>query len=355
MRFATVAAILVAALTGGSAMAMDTSATAVANRQKAADLLARELVERLSGRPLPAAEVRATIADLNLDAFAEVFAEVSGTDCGRLGCGLHLFVLEGDEYFEVLTELPEARQAKDYGVFNRKRNGYLDLQFDDINAGWTGELYADLDTFPYSNIDIAGYVATCEKWDRDYLFIDGAGDRATLCQCEAETYADFALSQELVDELIAQREALELEKEPPPDSGELTSQADAVSDATQGCLADLGLSQWYSALYEPDYSSVSEERPQQPLEFAGFFGICSRLDWLVSEKRIGTPDRALATCHCMADWIAASGADQAALDGLTRFYLDEIDEEELDAIDASVLNAGDKSASFCLQRLPQRR
>ena len=78
-------------------------------------------------------------------------------------------------------------------MIDRKRNGYLDIRFGTVEAGWDGSRYVDVTTFPRSTLDADAYMAAClARDDNDYAFQQAGADiqssRDVLCPATAGSH-----------------------------------------------------------------------------------------------------------------------------------------------------------------------
>ena len=92
----------------------------------------------------------------------------------------------------------------------------------------------------------------------------------------------------------------------------------------------------------------------KPLAFDAFLSACSSQDTLIPNRKIGSADRALGLCGCLARRLAVQGFDQPMLNGLASYYRSEIGEAEVDAISPDVLPLSDSESERCLSGMPKR-
>jgi hypothetical protein len=336
---------------GAGALLAQPADIVAANRQALADAMGRVLVRKLIDRPLAPTDVIGIDTDLNFDGFREAFVHVAANPCNGLDCGLFLFVLVGDEYREVLGAVPGARTASTNSALDRKRNFYLDLKFGAVEAGWDGNRYVDVTTLPRSVINGGAFISACMRRDNnDYEFgkagVDIQSGRDIICRCKAERFADFGIPQADVDLYLGYLEigTFDDAHSGPAFEALLTK----ASDIEMGCLVEHKWTSWIVLGIDP----TSE--PQKPLAFDAFLDACISQDTLIPNRMIGSADRALGLCGCLARRLAVKGFDQPMLDGLASYYRWEIAEPEVDAISTDILPLGDSESERCLSGMPKR-
>ena len=258
--------------------------------------LAGPLLQRQTGAAVPADKFWAYEVDFNLDGFSDLYVYVSDPACDGVKCGLFLFVLEGDSYREVLGDIPGARLTPPdrvaLGAF--KRNGFIDLQLDQKLFGWTGDCYADVSTFPATSLDGAGFIAACQKSRSNEQPEEGEAERvASECQCQFNRFQAIGFIQADLDQYAA---SLGEKFDYPTGDKEKAWQAIATnaSDTATGCGIIGGKSQW-----QPAYFNHGDQT-QEKLEFSNLIDACPAQDFILSNRKVGSPDRALGLCGCLA-------------------------------------------------------
>lgn len=281
--------------------------------------------------------------DLNLDGFPEIFAYRYAPDCDGIHCGNFLFVLEGDSYHEVLGDIPGARLvAQDkIGLSAFKRNGFLEIQSDKMTIAWDGARYVDASAFPASSLDGAAFVEACQN-NRSGQQADSA---PAACQCQFNRFQQIDLKQADLDSYAASLgENFEY---PTGEKGEAWVVLSKIAeDVVTGCDVAIGKSQWPPAYFNHG------DQPQQKLDFDSFLDACPKQDFILTNHKTGSPDRALTLCGCLAREIPTYGASQEGLDLLAQYYRDEISDAEVEAQDADLLTAHDKASEACLSQFP---
>ena len=122
--------------------------------------------------------------------------------CDGVKCGNFLFVLEGDSYREVLGDIPGARLVPQdkVGLSAFKRNGYFDIQPDQMTIGWNGERYADISTLPTTSLNGDAFIAACENRKTSEQPEEGEAERAASdCQCQFNRFQAIGFSQADLD------------------------------------------------------------------------------------------------------------------------------------------------------------
>ncbi|MBZ9676738.1 hypothetical protein [Mesorhizobium sp. ES1-1] len=306
--------------------------------------MAATLLERQTGsKGLPLASFAVEV-DLNHDGFPEIFASIPTPNCDGIHCGNFLFVLEGDSYHEVLGDIPGARLVPQdkIGLGAFKRNGFLDIQTDQMTIGWDGTRYVDASTFPASSLDGTAFVAACQASK------SSEGDAASAqCQCQFNRFQAIGLTQADLDTYTA---SLGENFQYPTGEKEASWQAleKNAADTSTGCEVASGKTQWSTAYFNHG------DQPQQKLNFEDFLDACPAEDFILTNHRIGTPDRALGLCGCLAREMPTQGIGQEGLDLLARYYRNEISDADLEAQDADLLTLHDKASDACLGQFPAK-
>lgn len=320
------------------------------NSDAIARALAGPLLQRQTGAAVPADKFWAYEVDFNLDGFSELYVYVSDPACDGVKCGLFLFVLEGDSYREVLGDIPGARLTPPdrVGLGAFKRNSFIDLQLDQKQFGWTGDRYADVSTFPATSLDGAGFIAACQKSRSNEQPEEGEAERvAGECQCQFNRFQAIGFAQADLDQYAA---SLGEKFDYPTGDKEKAWQAIATSasDTATGCDIIGGKSQW-----QPAYFNHGDQT-QEKLEFNEFISACPTQDFILGNRKVGTPDRALGLCGCLAREMPTQGVRQEGLDLLTQYYRDEISDSDVDSGNADLLAEHDKASDACLSQFPAK-
>jgi hypothetical protein len=320
------------------------------NSMAIAQKMATGLLERQTGsKGLPLTSFAIEV-DLNHDGFPEIFAYRYAPGCDGTNCGNFLFVLEGDSYQEVLGDIPGARLVPQdkIGLSAFKRNGFLDIQSDQMTIGWDGKRYVDASTFPASSLDGAAFLAACQKSKSNEQPAEGEAERVNAeCQCQLNRFQVTSFTQADLDMYTA---SLGENFEYP--TGEkwtaLVAVQNNAKDVGTGCDVASGKSQWPPAYFNHG------DQPQQKLNFDGFLDACPRQDFILTNHKVGSPDRALSLCGCLAREMPTQGIGQEGLDLLTQYYRDEISDADIEAQDADVLTFHDKASEACLSQFPAK-
>ncbi len=340
-------ALLCAGISGAHAQAQADDAQ-WQNSRAIARKMAVGLLERQTGSKDVAPNTLAIDVDLNLDGFPEIYAYRDQPGCDGTTCGNFLFVLKGDSYREVLGDIPGARLVPQdkFGLSFFKRNRYFDIQADKVTIGWNGERYVDISTLPTTSLNGDTFIAACEKSKTSEQPEEGEAERAASdCRCQFDRFQAVGFSQADLDLYAAS-----LDKNFVYPSGDKEAAWQTVSgnayDAATGCEVASGRSQW-----PQPYINHGDQPPQQ-LDFDAFLDACPSRDFIVSARKIGTPDRALGLCGCLAREMPTQGITQAGLDLVTRYYRDEI--SDTDAETEDVLAMHDKASEACLMEFPAK-
>jgi len=344
--WATALALLCAAAGSAAAQDQDQVTVAMQNSDAVARKLFSTLIERQIGAPVAPDKFWAYEVDFNLDGFSEIYGFVDQPDCDGTRCGLFLFVLEGETYREVLGDLPGVRLTDPARVFLGafKRNGFLELQFDQSLAGWNGERYADIGSFPASTLYGSAYLDVCGKANPDDAAApDGTGQSA--CQCRLERFQAIAFTQDQLDR-YARYVADPISADNDADDG-WDDTLNRSNDVVTGCEVVAGTSQW-----QPGYFQHGEQEQAERLDFDAFIDACKGQDWIVSHRKVGSPDRALGVCGCIARELPTYGVTQDQLDMLASYYRGEFSDNDLDSGQPDLLPGHDSAAEACLSQFP---
>ena len=357
-RVRSILAVLLLLLAVPAAFAQDGGQNvAWANRTGVATAMARALFTA-RGDARAVAEVGAIPVDLDFTQTGLLLTLRNHAGCIGFGCGIQLFRLEGEAYREILGEAGDVRATppNEVGLVHQMRGGFLDLKLGPRHLSWNGRSYADVTTFPTTTPETRNFVALCVQQDVDnYTLeqakIDQTTGRKTICGCVAERMGSLGLPQADVDR-YAEYIAATLDDDYDNDYvleealGDLKGE---MESARRGCAVQQGWANWAFS-----FASGDPREPQQPLSFETFLPACLADGWVVGDSKIGTPDRAVALCGCLGRIVAASGANQAALDGIGSFYGGTIAEDELAGIDPGLLELSDSLSGQCVRELPVR-
>ncbi|SDA74352.1 hypothetical protein [Mesorhizobium qingshengii] len=320
------------------------------NSDAVARKLASILIERQTGAAVPADRYWAYEADFNLDGFSELYVYVADPACDGVKCGLFVFVLEGDSYREVLGDIPGARLTDPakvgFGAF--KRNGFIDFQLDQVLASWTGDHYADSSTFPATSLDGIAFLAACQKSKSSEQPEEGEAEQvAGECQCQFNRFQAIGLSQASLDTYTASMGENFAYPSGEKEKAWLALLKDA-EDVGTGCGVISGKSQWQPAYFKHG------DQPQQKLDSEAFLDACPAQDFILTNRKTGSPDRALGLCGCIARELPTQGVTQTGLDLLTQYYRNEISDADIEAQDADILTFHDQASEACLSQFPAK-
>lgn len=305
----------------------------------------QQLVERQTGS---SAEIPwAYEVDFNFDGFSELYGYVAAPNCDGVKCGLFLFVLDGDQYREAFGSVPGVRlTAPDKVFFGQfKRKGFVELQMDQVALAWDGKRYVEAASLSSSRLDGGEFLSVCQSQAAEDA---DAGATKTSCQCQLDRLQVANVQQGDLDTYVEYLKAEQSETiQAGPDYDTVAATLDIAEDAVTGCDANGGR-QWDAA-----YFNHGEEE-QQRLEFDAFIDACSSQAWLVDQRRVGTPDRALGMCGCIARELPTHGAVQSDMDALTAYYGNELADSDLDTQHPGLLDKHDAAAEACVSQFPAR-
>lgn len=337
--------LLCASVGGAAAQDQDQATVAMQNSDAVARTLFSHLIERQTGAPVPPDRFWAYEVDFDLDGFSEIYGFVDQPGCDGVTCGLFLFVLQGDGYVEVLGDLAGARltdPAKvSLGAF--KRNSFIDLQLDGTTASWDGQRYVDAATFPVTRLDGTAYLEACAKANPDHA-VPVDATRGSACQCRFERFQAIAFTQEQL------YHAVDGAYPGGDDSNDgFTDTMSAISDVNAGCDVATGKAQW-----QPGYFPHGEKEQAEVLAFDAFIDACRSQDWVVGHRKIGSPDRAVGFCGCLARELPTYGVDQRQLDLVIGYYVGDASEDDIDRPYPDLLASHDTASEACLRQFPKK-
>mgnify|MGYP001186293391 CR=1 FL=1 len=318
------------------------------NRENLATAMVRILQSRgaLEGRP----EYSGTFIDVDLDGHNEILAHASGcADCPDA-----IFALADKQYRNLLTGI----EGRDLTLLDQKRNGYRDLKLDGRVLTWDGERYVKEETLPRHGLDSTDFIPLCTENVLFRLEEDGprnANEDAAICGCIATRIGELGFNQTDLDAynryiLRGAREGWDIETDFSQDLN------DELQDIEQGCYIQHGWAdgfplgpQMYTTWSE-DYS-MEVRRPENPLSFGQFVTACADQQWVAISSGVGSPDRALGVCGCLAERLAMAQAEQAHLDLLKGVYDESLSENEADQISEGLTQFNDEQAAWCVARM----
>jgi hypothetical protein len=341
-------ALLVAVACGTVASAQEQQPANIAldNSDAVARKLFSVLVERQIGAPVAPDRFWAYEVDFNLDGFSEIYGFVDQPNCDGVQCGLFLFVLEGGDYREALGDIQGARLTDPTKVFLGafKRNGFLELQLGDTLAGWNGQTYVDTAAFTGTTLDGTAFLPACSKSLANEVQQEGEADAAAnACQCRFDRLQAIGFSQAQIDAYAAYIA-------PAPEGSPAWDDAfTAAGDVETGCDVAAGKTQW-----QPSSIQHGDQEQTERLDFDGFIDACKGEEWIVGQRKIGSADRALGLCGCLARELPTYGVRQDGMDLLTRYYAGEVSDTDVDQQDASILESHDAASEACLQPFPEK-
>ena len=237
-------------------------------------------------------------------------------------------------------------QQDKIGLSAFKRNGFLDIQSDQMMIGWDGKRYVDASTFPASSLDGAAFMAACQKSRSNEQPAEGEAERVSAeCQCRFSRFQVTGFTQPDLDMYTA---SLGENFEYPTGAKEIAWQAllKNAEDVGTGCDVASGKSQWPPAYFNHG------DQPQQKLNFDSFLDACPAQDFILTNHKIGSPDRALSLCGCLAREMPTQGISQAGLDLVAQYYRNEISDADIEAADPNALTFHDKASEACLSQFP---
>jgi len=315
-------------------------------RKMAAGLLERQTGSK--GFPLTSFAVE---ADLNHDAFPEIFAYRYTPGCDGIHCGNFLFVLEGDSYREVLGDIPGARLVPQdkIALSPFKRNGFLDIQSDQMTITWDGKRYVDASTVRASSLDGAAFVSACQKNKLIQQSLQNETEQVrAACQCQFNRFQTVGFTQADLNAYTASLLGEDFDYPLGDKEDAWLNLSKSAQDVATGCDVAGGKSEWSQGYFNHG------DQTQQKLNFDGFLDACPAQDFILANRKVGSPDRALGLCGCLAREMPTQGVTQEGLDLLTRYYRDEVSDADIEAQDADLLTFHDKASEACLSEFPAK-
>jgi hypothetical protein len=317
--------------------------------------IAGVLLGRETGQPIDEDAITYESISINGYGFPELFVySEQAALCPGGTCRVRLFALVDGEYRDLLAGLgPQAEVAPgQIAILGQINGGYSQLSLAGTVFMWTGERYAEKASVAPTKLDDVAFRDVCSR----YLNLDASirmnggtpEDQSAVCGCIADGFSQRGLGGEVLD-LFAREIDGTISDAEKRQLGKAREFAYTNGYELQTvCMAARG---WDS---EP--SPPLPANPPDPIasDVSGFVAACRAQDWIVSNGKIGSDDRALAFCACTATGMSAKGLAQEDFDALVPFYEGSVSDDELSEQRPDTLLANDEVSETCLQDMPAR-
>lgn len=304
------------------------------------------MVERMAGPAAEAPARRIFSFDMDEDDIPEFMVDD--------GAQTRIMALRAGRWSDIAGPDLAATRAETIAIGGLPFNGNHVLLVGDVAYAVSQGAYRRKESIAPSPLDPAAYVQPCTT-DRTIIEqIEFYGGNASLaapyCSCLQREVAARGLAQTLYDYLIPRK----FDPTGRPDASEISDddydRVFAVQfEAEVACEAAFG---WAGDRIVKTTSALFNGRPL-PQGGAAFFAICTQQDWIVGNNRIGTPDRALAYCGCVANGLSETGMNAEGFRLSSAFMQGDLSENELAEIDPGVIDAGDEASEACIRALAE--
>jgi hypothetical protein len=317
--------------------------------------IAAVLLGREAGQPVDENGIAYESISINGYGFPELFVySEQASLCPGGTCRVRVFALVDGEFRDLLAGLGQkAEVAPDQiAILGETNGGYNQLSFAGNVFMWTGERYAEKASVAPTTLDSAAFRDVCSR----YLNLDAAirmnggtpEDQAATCGCIAEGFSQRGLGGEVLDLFTREIDGT-ISDEEKRQLGKTREFASTNGYELQTlCMAARG--------WESEPSPPLPANPPAPIasDVSDFVAACRTQDWIVSNGKIGSDDRALAFCACAATAMSAKGLMQEDFDALVPFYEGSVSDDELSEQRPDTLLANDEVSETCLQEMPAR-
>ncbi|MBK8456713.1 MAG: hypothetical protein IPL47_06060 [Phyllobacteriaceae bacterium] len=169
-------------------------------------------------------------------------------------------------------------------------------------------------------------------------------DGPDYCACLVEEWGARDADQALFDawtQAIVDRSKLDL-GEAEYDRFDLL-----IGEAQQSCDQRFGRD---DGVTQP--STTPFDGSLMPVGAGPFIETCAAQDFVIANRKVGTADRALGLCACMAAQMSVDGLHSGVFDLATALYSGDMSQEEVAEADPLAVEKSDAAAAECFKRLP---
>lgn len=320
-----------------------------------AKMIGKALLEKEAGADIDDPAIAVESVSINGFNHEEIFAFAETPFfCPQGACRIRLYALVGDSYRDLLagTEPLSVAPPDRIALLGTSNGNYNQIAFGDKVLRWDGGRYVDLAATVPSTLSRDTFLAACNQNKSLGMTIgyndgDVAADQPQACGCVADGFAERGLNQTELDLFAGYLDHSQSEAEIDKIRKAWEWAYANGSEIQSECLAARG----FEKPAKPPKVQVSIE----PLsDVMPFVATCRGQDWVLGSDKIGSDDRALAFCFCLAGGMDRDGLVQEDFDGLIKVYDGTITEDDLTEARPETIAASDRASERCLNELPPR-
>ncbi len=305
-------------------------------------VMARDVATTLG---LPEPQEVATI-DLDNDGFPELLGVGEG--------GARVFRLDAKAWRDIANgQFPAVRSLGELTFSERRFNGMPLISVGGATFAVSGGNYKPLDSIAPASFDLGAFQAACEKSQDISMALEDnnapASDAASFCTCIGGAWQARNPDQSYFDTYVRELGG-DYRNTDRDDRAKADTLISLIDEGLYDCKATRG---WSVEPPLPSGQPMFDGKPQ-PDSVAGFVDACRAQDWLIAGKSVGTPDRALGLCGCVAGSLALNGMSGKGFEMIAALYSGERSENEINEEDPSAVAASDEVAGACVKALPYR-
>jgi hypothetical protein len=335
-------ALAIALSAVGGAKADDLTTPIPAAPAAPESVMARRVATTLG---LPEPQEVATI-DLDNDGFPELLGVGEG--------GARVFRLDAKAWRDIANgQFPAVRSLGELTFLERRFNGMPVISAGGTQFALFGGNYQPLDAITPATYDLGAFQAACEKSQDISMVLEDNGapasEAAPFCACIGGAWLARNPEQSFFDTYVRELGG-EYRNTDRDDRAEADTLISLIDEGLYDCRAK---NKW---TVEPPYpfgQPMFNGKPQ-PDSAASFVEACRVQDWLIADKAVGTPDRTLGLCGCVAGSLALNGMSGKGFEMIAALYSGERSENEINEEDPSAVAASDEVAGACVKALPYR-
>lgn len=304
--------------------------------------VARRAAESL-GLPAPSA---LSTADLDNDGFPEFLAfGEGGARILRLGATGWSEISGGG--FAGLPGLGELAVTAD------RFNGMPVLAASGREFAWLDGVFRPLSEITPSALDLSAFTPACEKNESIAFLHEENGSPAAgiadFCGCVADQWRLRNAPQAVFDVYVRELDGI-FREEDRDERAEFDTLIALTDEALFACKTQRG---WTADLPYP-YGQPMFDGKARAASAEGLVDACRAQDWVVANRKVATPGRALGFCGCVAGHLALNGMSGDGFDLVAALYSGDLSENEVAERDPSSIGASDEASEACIQSMPYR-
>lgn len=294
---------------------------------------------------LPEPQEVATI-DLDNDGFPEILAVGEG--------GARILRLGDKSWRDIANgQFPAIRAIGELNFSERRFNGMPMIAAGGAKFALSAGNYQPLEAIAPAAFDLTAFQPACEKSEDIAMVLEensaSATEAGNFCACVGGAWKARNPEQSFFDTYVRELggEYRESDRDERAEADTLIS---LIDEALYDCKAQEG---WAVEAPYPYGQPMFDGKPQGD-NAAGFMDACRAQDWLIADKSIGTADRAIGLCGCVAGSLALNGMSDKGFAMIAALYSGERSENEINDEDPSAVAASDEASEACLKSLPYR-